>query len=394
MKEFSPSDPARVCFFNSSPAQLLMEIWFGVVSELRHIPWVRVLMLSLNEQDVGKAVAWGADLLIAHASTDAVTQLLKASGIPVINTSGIPDPSPFPTVTVDNILSGALAARHLLEKGYVEFGFVGGTDMRHCRERFEGFSQTVAEAGLPPPSLFSHTLQSFELHEPAFHLEDARRLHNWVQSRNAPMGVLVHDDFAAQAVMDHLRLISPDFLQDVGIVSAHHSRHPTFPSVSGVQQSEERWGKTVARLALQILQEDAEIPMLTRIPPVGVMGRETTAFRNTHDLTVRQALRLIHRDVGLGINVQDVVNALDGIQRRALERRFMQSVGHSLLEEIQRARVDRACLLLTDTEQTLEDVASHSGFSDTRHLHRVFSERLHITPKQYRMRAGGRGTAA
>ena len=390
VKRYSPDNPARICFLNVPPTEMVLEIWFGMISELRHIPWIRLLMLDLTESGIQQAVGWGADLLITHARTPDANTWLAASGLPVINTSGIPDPPPFPTVTLDNHQSGGLAARHLLDKGYAEFGFIGDTGFRHARERFEGFTETIIAAGGDPPAHFSKGLQSFGLSDPNAHVDAARELFSWTQSRGTGLGIMVLDDFFAQVVMDHLRLVDPDFLQHIGLVSCHHFRQPTFPSVSGIKQSEDRWGRAVAKLAVQLLNGTTEIPPLTLIPPVGILVRETTASRNTDDLLVRKAMHKIHRDAVRGINVQDVVDAMEGIQRRALERRFAQAIGHSILEEIQRARIQRACLLLSDTEQSLDEIAANAGFSDTRHLQRVFRSKLSITPNQYRLRSAGK----
>ncbi|MCC5846726.1 MAG: helix-turn-helix domain-containing protein [Verrucomicrobia bacterium] len=386
MKTFSSNHPARVCFLNGNPLMLVMEIWYGMVSELRNTPWIRMIMLDLNERDVQKAVDWGADLLVAHVGSETANAWLLATGLPVINTSGIQDPAPFPTVTLDNHRTGEEAAKHLLEKGYTRFGFVGETRPRYARERLEGFTATIQTAGFAPPRVWQEKLESFEFKDPSEHLGIAHRLYDWAAGEGQGMGLLVLDDFLGQTVMDHLSLATPDFLQEIGLVSTHHFRVPTFPTLSGVKQSEERWGRAVGRLAIDILQGKPDIPALTQVSPMGVLGRETTSTRHTHDHRVRQALRLIHRDVAQGINVQDVVDKMEGIQRRALERRFVEATGHSILEEIQQTRIQRACLLLSDTEQSLEEVARNAGFRDTRHLHRVFTAKMDTDPAEYRQR--------
>ena len=48
------------------------------------------------------------------------------------------------------------------------------------------------------------------------------------------------------------------------------------------------------------------------------------------------------------------------------------------------ARIDRARHLLETTELPLKTVAFHAGFGSVRHMRFLFSEKLGLTPTQYR----------
>ena len=188
----------------------------------------------------------------------------------------------------------------------------------------------------------------------------------------------------AQTFLDHLALTEKNPLERISVLSGHHGRMPTFPSVSGVLQSTEKWGREVARVAMLMLQKNAKVPELTRVPPVEVLAMETTAGYFQEDPDVHAAVLFIHRMIHEGINVQDVIANVPGIHRRTLERRFSENVGHGILEEIQRARLERARLLLADSDHTLATISDQCGFSSMRHFHRVFMEREQLTPAEFR----------
>lgn len=59
-----------------------------------------------------------------------------------------------PAVVPDNRGGGRLAALHLLELGHVEMGVVAGpAHVRSVIDRLGGFSEALAEAGVPPPTV-------------------------------------------------------------------------------------------------------------------------------------------------------------------------------------------------------------------------------------------------
>jgi len=47
-------------------------------------------------------------------------------------------------------------------------------------------------------------------------------------------------------------------------------------------------------------------------------------------------------------------------------------------------RVERACELLKYTDKSMEEIAAESGFSEARHMRRVFHEIVGTSPREYR----------
>ena len=65
---------------------------------------------------------------------------------------------------------------------------------------------------------------------------------------------------------------------------------------------------------------------------------------------------------------------------------FADLVGRSILQEIHRCRLERARLLLLDTDLPLKAVATRSGFGDAEQLRRAFQRRYGEAPGSFRLR--------
>lgn len=73
-----------------------------------------------------------------------------------------------------------------------------------------------------------------------------------------------------------------------------------------------------------------------------------------------------------------------GVGRRSLERRFRATVGHGVLEEIQRCRYARAVRLLVETDLPVKVIVDRAGFGSHEHLRRLFRKFGGMTPDAYR----------
>jgi LacI family transcriptional regulator len=122
-----------------------------------------------------------------------------------------------------------------------------------------------------------------------------------------------------------------------------------------------------------------------RIPPTGVITRRSTDLTAVTDVEVAEALRFIREHASGPMGVDAVLKNAT-VSRRQLERRFRTSLGRSMLDEIRRCRVERARQLLLETDLTLPQVATASGFSSASYLTVVFGESAGQTPGNFRKR--------
>jgi len=101
------------------------------------------------------------------------------------------------------------------------------------------------------------------------------------------------------------------------------------------------------------------------------------------DRMVAEAIRFIWNHTQKNMTVNQVVSALP-VSRRSLERRFQNVLGHTLLEEITRCRVERAKHLLEETDAPLKSIASQVGFSSVQRMAKVFRRSVGVPPATYR----------
>jgi AraC-like DNA-binding protein len=106
----------------------------------------------------------------------------------------------------------------------------------------------------------------------------------------------------------------------------------------------------------------------------------------TDDALVSRAVARIWTRGHQAISVEQVAEAT-GVGRRTLERRFRQSVGHPIVEEIINCRMNRAKRLLEETELPVKVVAYLSGFPSAECMRVAFVRREQISPTRYRRRA-------
>jgi transcriptional regulator GlxA family with amidase domain len=70
--------------------------------------------------------------------------------------------------------------------------------------------------------------------------------------------------------------------------------------------------------------------------------------------------------------------------RRLIEIRFRDSLGHTILDEIQRVRLERVCTLLRETNRQIGEIVHACGFDSESHVSALFRRRFGCTMRDYR----------
>jgi len=83
------------------------------------------------------------------------------------------------------------------------------------------------------------------------------------------------------------------------------------------------------------------------------------------------------------ITVDDVVDGTY-LSRRSLERRFIQTLGRSIHDEICRTKIERISKMLVETNMSQSQIAHSNGFNSLDNLRRFFHRRVGLTPLEYR----------
>jgi LacI family gluconate utilization system Gnt-I transcriptional repressor len=96
-------------------------------------------------------------ILTGGSHTPRTAAMLRAAGIPVVETWDLPAEPIEHTVGFSNAESVAALVRHLHAKGYRQIAFIGGTSNRDTRgaDRKRGYSEAIRELGLPAGRVIS-----------------------------------------------------------------------------------------------------------------------------------------------------------------------------------------------------------------------------------------------
>jgi AraC-like DNA-binding protein len=89
------------------------------------------------------------------------------------------------------------------------------------------------------------------------------------------------------------------------------------------------------------------------------------------------------------ISLADVA-AASAMSPAAFSRFFKRAAGRNLWEFLTELRLDHACRLLRETDQSVTEIALSSGFQTLSSFHRHFSARHRTPPSAYRAAFSGR----
>jgi AraC-like DNA-binding protein len=103
--------------------------------------------------------------------------------------------------------------------------------------------------------------------------------------------------------------------------------------------------------------------------------------------TLRHVLGFIESRMAQRLDLP-ILAGVAGLSRTHFAQWFRQRVGQSPMRYVRERRVERAKVLLTSTDLTVEQVAGQVGFKDPAHFNRVFKNVVGVPPLRH---ARGRG---
>lgn len=181
----------------------------------------------------------------------------------------------FCSVSVDDVLGGWLAVRHLIDRGHRRMAFIGGSmELGQVRERLEGATKAWQESGLPLEDLVVLETADLSVREG---LGAGQRL---VGLPAPPTAAFCANDMLALGLLQQsitLGLRVPDDLAIIGFDDIDFAGAAAVP-LSSVRQPRMDLGRAAARLLLAETSEaDHEHQQLVFTPEV--VGRVSTASR-------------------------------------------------------------------------------------------------------------------
>ena len=340
--------------------------------------WKIVLQSAHDLEDNASSEEW-ENLPIQGLLIDIVgrsTKALAHCGLPAVNVSDtFSVQSDVPTVCMDSLAIGRLAAEHLLLQPVSHFAYAGQANRYYSEVRRQGFAETLSQAGHRCATLIS---------------DKPREIADWVTRLPKPVGIMASNDLHAARVLNSCRAANVDVRERVAIVGVDDSVaicHATYPTLTSVALQGERVGWEAARMLRDLLAAAAgrttpPRPANILVPPLAVEVRESSILHPI-DPDLVEALRLIRDEFPKMNSVDDLADRL-AIHRRTLERRFAAVLGRSPLEEIRRARVTAARQLLVGSNMPIAQIARQCGYASLKGMAQAFHQVVGCTPTAYR----------
>ena len=342
------------------------------------------------EQALPEMKQWGGTGIIARIATPQLARKILATGLPTIamdmpESANFSDAEgtyrSFSKLVTNSQQAARMAAEHLLAEGFEAFAFVGIPGRAWSDRRENGFCAEIAEAGRTA-QVFQSSLGMHNRHW----AKEQKLLADWLRSLPKPIGLMACNDDRGREVLaacqaGHVRV--PDEIAVIGVDNDSLLCDLSFPPLTSVALNAERGGFEAAELLHKMMAGKEQAPQRIVVEPLYVVSRHSTNILALEDTEVAAAMRFIRDRVDQPIRIQDVADAI-GLSRRMLEIRFRKAMGHSLNDEMQRTRLEKAKRLLTETDWSIAKIAASTGYSSGSYLNVLFQRFLGVTPTEYR----------
>ncbi|MBI1375568.1 MAG: AraC family transcriptional regulator [Phycisphaera sp.] len=333
---------------------------------------------------------WDGDGIIARLESPKLIRSLRKLDVPIVDVRGMHEIENIPIVDVNEKAVSDLAANHLRERGFEHFAFCGFNGVKYSDRRRDCFVQRLKASG-HDVHVFHGRSFTEDAMTPTFEAPGERQwkaIADWLKSLPRPVGVMACNDVRAQQILEVCRdmgVAIPDEIAVIGVDNDLELCQLCDPPLSSIELDTERIGYTAAATLDRLMRGEAPEEAVTLIDPIAAVTRQSTDVLAIADPEIAQAVRYIREHACDGLTVEQVLSHLT-LSRSTLERRFNELIGRSPKAEILRVQIDKAKLLLSETDFKLARIAELAGFKHAEYLNSLFKRKVGVTPGQYRSR--------
>lgn len=301
-------------------------------------------------------------------------------GTPVVTIDPRPTfKSPW-AIRHDSQASVIRAADELLKFGFSDYAFVGTIpDVYWSHRRERQFVSYVHDNGGR-----CHVYRPSKAERDG--RNDSRRLGAWLRALPKPCGLHAVIDLRGAQVLEACQEQGISVPEEIAVIGSDNDEplcESTWPPLASVEPDFVRSGERAAELLDALIGGRDPSGLPRTYGPLRAVLRASARYdtRNVHNL--KHACEYIRTHAMLGISVPDVVQQM-GTSRRTAETTFRNELQHSILEEIQLARLARVEESLLDPRKPISLVAAACGYSTDLHLKRLFKARYGMSMSAWR----------
>ena len=331
---------------------------------------------------------WQGDGILAWLGAgDDLAEFVKSANVPTVDFSFRRPQLKYPRVLEDHAHAAKLVADHFLTRGFTNFCFYSDADNWSYEERGIGFVKALGETG--------HNcawLRWLESSSYATGRQEWQRKRKWLatQMKQAvkPLAVFAANDQQALDVLESCESVGIKIPEEVAIVGTESCllAPDVMPTpLSSVDTNLEVLGYRGAELLDQLMNGAKAPTEPLRVPAAAVIVRKSSDILTIKHQGVARSLRHIWEHGHEPICIKDLVSVA-AMSRRGLHKAFLEHLGRTPGQELQRVRIERAKKFLSKTNQKVETIAHDCGYQSINSFCVAFKRATGMSAKKFRER--------
>jgi LacI family transcriptional regulator len=329
---------------------------------------------------------WRGDGILAWLGAgDDLADFVQSAHVPTVDFSFRRPQLNYPRVLEDHAHAAKLAAEHFLTRGFTNFCFYSDANNWSYEERGQGFIKALGATG--------HNcswLRWLESSSYATGKQEWLRKRKWLAAQMKaapkPLAVFAANDQQALDVLESCESAGIKIPEEVAIVGTESyllapDAMPT--PMSSVDTNLAVLGYRGAELLDQLMHGGKAPVEPLRIPAAGVIVRKSSDILTIKHPGVARSLRHIWDHGHEPICIKDLVG-VSAMSRRGLHKAFLEHLGRTPGQELQRVRIERAKKFLATTSQKVETIAHDCGYQSINSFCVAFKRATGMSAKQFR----------
>ena len=336
------------------------EYLIGIAKYVQARQDLAIRCIDLKNIKAGNAL-YDCDGVILDTDDKKVLEIVKASGLPIVDTTCLTEDPNFIRVDNDIKAAGVMAAEWFLRRGFKNFAYCGAFLIEA-----EGFAGTVATAGYDCLIFDEEKITGKKLtmdHLPRL----LSGLKAWIPQLPPHTAVLCSNDIRAQHVLDVCIKCGRAVPDDIAIMGQYNDiavctcAPVTITSIDTNIQG-------VSSAAMRILDAAMNRPFkrklrpIFHVPPIGIVERKSTATYPVKPAWLANALLLLDSHLNKQISAADLAEAA-GVSQTALQKAFRTTFAKSVGKYIVSVKMRTARRLFKEEGLSVKEVAARTGFS-------------------------------
>lgn len=326
---------------------------------------------------------WRGDGIIARISTPPQLEEINNTGLPTVNVDDVYDDLPsIGHVCTDEAARARMAVEHFREKGQHNFAYYALPSNEYSKSGEKAFVTALEQEGFDchvykPGYRMSRRIDRDEQHQ---------RVLRWLNLLPRPVAILAVDARRGRELAEVCAMENVPVPDEVAILAGDTDDllcELSTPQLSSILVASQKTGYEAAQMLFGMIQGQPESSKPVLISPIGVVSKQSTDALAIDDPLIVRAMRFIQMHAFQGIVVDDILREVP-VSRRYLELKFKRYFGRLPAEAIRELRLDRGKELLSQSDHSVDAIASMCGYAGATQFGVAFRKRFGETPLAFR----------